>query len=158
MERASIDDPGADSDPDFPIVIATMATSARQHKVSIGAFVVLVAIVAATIPFANMQLARVDAFVPVIQTVMCVADLLTAVLLFAQYSVCPQRAALALASGYVFSGLFAFLQRTERRRDMDRERPAAPWRFQRTRQRGRRLRRFPAAALGYRCKMKGAFS
>jgi PAS domain S-box-containing protein len=110
MQKASIGDLGADSHCDFPIVIATMAASARHRKVSIGVVIVLAVIVAVTIPFANIQLARVDAFVPVIQTVMCVADLLTALLLFAQYAVYPQRAALALASGYVFSGLFAFLQ------------------------------------------------
>jgi membrane-associated PAP2 superfamily phosphatase len=56
---------------------------------------------------ANTRLARVGAFVPVIQTVMCMADLLTAVLLFAQYSVYPERALLALGGGFVFSGLLA---------------------------------------------------
>ena len=39
-----------------------------------------------------------------------VVDLVTAALLFAQYSIQPQRALLALASGYIFSGSFAFLQ------------------------------------------------
>jgi PAS domain S-box-containing protein len=72
--------------------------------------IILAAIVAITLPFANTRLARVDAFVPVIQTVMCMADLLTAVLLLAQYSVYPQCALLAVASGFVFSGLFAFVQ------------------------------------------------
>lgn len=74
-----------------------MAASARQRQFSIGALVVLVVIIGVTMPFANVQLARVDAFVPVIQTVMWGADLLTAVLLFAQYSVYSQGAALALA-------------------------------------------------------------
>ena len=110
MQNPSIGGLGADSHHDFPIAIATMAASARQRKFSIGAFIVLVITIAVTMPFANVRLPHVDAFVPVIQTVMCVADLLTAVLLFAQYSVYPQPAALALASGYVFSGLFAFLQ------------------------------------------------
>jgi signal transduction histidine kinase len=41
---------------------------------------------------------------------MCVVDLITAALLFAQYSIYPKRALLAVASGYVFSGLFAFIQ------------------------------------------------
>src|SRR5262249_57519687 len=41
---------------------------------------------------------------------MCVIDLLTAVLLLAQYSIQPTRGILAVASGYVFSGLFAFIQ------------------------------------------------
>ncbi len=41
---------------------------------------------------------------------MSVVDLVTAALLFGQYSIQPQRALLALASGYLFSGSFAFLQ------------------------------------------------
>ena len=41
---------------------------------------------------------------------MCFADLITAVFLFAQYSIQPQGALLALGSGYIFSGVFAFLQ------------------------------------------------
>jgi hypothetical protein len=105
-----VGDLGTDWRPDFPIVIATMPANARQRKIALGAFVVLAVFVAITIPFANIQLARADAFVPVIQTVMCIADLLAAMILFAQYSVQPQRAVLALATGYLFSGLFAFLQ------------------------------------------------
>jgi two-component sensor histidine kinase/PAS domain-containing protein len=110
VQKTFTDELGADSRRDLPIVIATMPATARQRKIAFGAFIVLVVIVAITIPFVNIQLARVDAFVPVIQTVMCVADLLTATFLFAQYTVYPQRAVLALASGFVFSGLFALVQ------------------------------------------------
>src|SRR5206468_3419709 len=60
--------------------------------------------------FANVQIGRIDSFVPVLQTVLSAADLLTATLLFAQYSVQPHRALLAVASGYLFSGSAAFLQ------------------------------------------------
>src|SRR6266481_1703057 len=42
--------------------------------------------------------------------VVIVFDLVTATLLFAQFSIQPQRALLAVASGYIFSGSFAFLQ------------------------------------------------
>ena len=48
--------------------------------------------------------------IPVLQTSLSIADLITAALLFAQFSIQPQRALLALASGYIFSGSFAFLQ------------------------------------------------
>jgi hypothetical protein len=65
---------------------------------------------AIVIPFAGVQLRRVDSFIPVLQTVMCAVDLLTAALLFAQYSIQPLRAIILVASGYVFSGLFAFIQ------------------------------------------------
>jgi two-component sensor histidine kinase len=99
-----------DTDRGFPIVIASVPASARQRRVAFAALVILVVFIALTIPVANIKLARVDAFVPVIQTAMCLADLLTAALLFAEYSVYPRRAMLALAGGYIFSGLFGFLQ------------------------------------------------
>jgi PAS domain S-box-containing protein len=105
-----VGDLGIDSRSDFPLVIATTPVTARQRKIAFSALAILVVILAATIPFANIELARVDAFVPVVQTVMFISDLLAAVFLFAQYSVYPQRALLALASGFVFSGLFAFVQ------------------------------------------------
>ena len=104
-----IGSPRADPRHVVPIVIATMPASARQHKIAFGALGVLAVVVIVTLPFASIQLARVEGFIPGIQTVMYVADLLTAVLLFAQYAVQPQRAVLVLASGFVFSGLFAFL-------------------------------------------------
>jgi two-component sensor histidine kinase len=103
-------DRGAEADRDGPIVIASVPASARQRRIAFGALVVLVAFIALTIPFASIALAQVEPFVPVIQTVICLADLLTATLLFAEYSVYPRRAVLVLASGYIFSGLFAFLQ------------------------------------------------
>jgi PAS domain S-box-containing protein len=109
MRKSSVQDVARDSRARFPIVIATTPATRRQRKTAMGALIILAAIVAITLPFANTRLARVDAFVPVIQTVMCMADLLTAVLLFAQYSVYPQRALLALGSGFVFSGLLAFV-------------------------------------------------
>ncbi|HEU0082890.1 MAG TPA: MASE4 domain-containing protein [Bradyrhizobium sp.] len=95
---------------DFPLVIATMPATERQRAIAIGVVIVTIVAAAAIAPFAGIQLGRVDAFIPVLQTVVCVADLVTATLLFAQYSIQPQRALLALAGGYIFSGSFAFLQ------------------------------------------------
>jgi PAS domain S-box-containing protein len=109
MGKGPVQDVARDSRAAFPIVIATTPATRRQRNTALGALIILAAIVAITLPFANTRLARFDAFVPVIQTAMCMADLLTAVLLFAQYSVYPQRALLALASGFVFSGLLAFV-------------------------------------------------
>src|SRR5215471_447881 len=109
MHKIPIGRPGADSRHDLPIVIATMPASAQQRRIAFGALAALAAVVIVTLPFASIQSARVEGFIPGIQTVMYVADLLTAVLLFVQYAVQPQRAVLVLASGFVFSGLFAFL-------------------------------------------------
>ena len=91
-------------------MIATMPATERQRAIAVGIVILLIVAAAVIAPFASIQLARVDAFIPVLQTVVSVADLITAVLLFAQFSIQPQRALLALASGYIFSGSFAFLQ------------------------------------------------
>ena len=95
---------------DFPLIIANMPATGPQKAVAVGVAVLLVVAAAAIAPFAGIQLGRVDAFIPVLQTTLSVVDLVTAALLFAQYSIQPQRALLALASGYIFSGSFAFLQ------------------------------------------------
>src|SRR5258705_1885705 len=95
---------------DFPLIIANMPATGQQKAVAVGVAVLLIVAAAAIAPFASIQLARVDAFIPVLQTSLCLADLITAALLFAQYSIQPQRAILALASGYICSGSFAFLQ------------------------------------------------
>jgi hypothetical protein len=95
---------------DFPLVVATMPASERQRTVALGIVIFLTIAAAVVTPFATMQVIRVDAFIPVLQTVLSAADLITAILLFAQYSIRPQLALLALACGYIFAASFAFLQ------------------------------------------------
>ena len=94
----------------LPVAIAAMPISARERWIAFSVIIVLAVIDVMVAPFANVRLARVDAFIPAVQTVMCFIDLLIATLLFTQYSIYPARAVLAVASGYVFSGLFAFIQ------------------------------------------------
>jgi two-component sensor histidine kinase len=109
MSRIVARDLRQGADDDIPIVIAGMPANARQRRIGTVGLVVMAVVVVATLPFVNIELGRGDAFAPIIQAFMCAADLLTAVFLFAQYAIQPQRALLVLASGYVFSGLFALL-------------------------------------------------
>jgi signal transduction histidine kinase len=102
--------PRVGSSRDFPPVIAAMPINKRESKIALGVVVFLLSVLVMVAPLASMSLPRVDVFIPVLQAVMCVIDLITAAFLFAQYSIYPKRALLAVASGYVFSGLFAFLQ------------------------------------------------
>jgi signal transduction histidine kinase len=95
---------------DFPLIIATMPATDRQRAIAVGIVILLTVAAAVIAPFASIQVARVNAFIPVLQTVLSVVDFITATLLFAQFSIQPQRALLALASGYIFGGSFAFLQ------------------------------------------------
>jgi hypothetical protein len=95
---------------DFPLIMANMPATGQQKAMAVGVAVLLAVAAVVIAPFANVQLARVDAFIPVLQTSLSFADLVTAALLFAQYSIQPQRTLLALASGYMCSASFAFLQ------------------------------------------------
>lgn len=95
---------------DFPLIIANTPATKQQKVIAVGVSILLIVAAAAIAPFASIQLGRIDPFIPVLQTALSIADIITAALLFAQYSIQPQRALLALASGYIFSGSFAFLQ------------------------------------------------
>jgi signal transduction histidine kinase len=56
-------------------------------------------------PLSTLQLGRIDAFVPAYATAIFVTDSITAVLLFAQFSILRSRALLVIASGYLFTAL-----------------------------------------------------
>jgi signal transduction histidine kinase len=110
LPEAAADDSVQKEAQDFPLVIATMPATDRQRTIAVGVVILLAVTAAVIAPFASIQVGRIDAFIPVLQTVVCVADLVTATLLFAQFSIQPLSALLALASGYIFSGSFALLQ------------------------------------------------
>jgi signal transduction histidine kinase len=95
---------------DFLLIAINVPAARQQRATAVGVAVLMVVAAAAIAPFASIQLGRVDAFIPVLQTTLSIADLITAALLFGHYSIQPQQALLAVASGYVFSGCFAFLQ------------------------------------------------
>jgi len=110
MQKSSISDLSADAGDDFPVATTTMPATAGHYKIAYGGFIILLVLVAIITPFANVPLRRVDAFTPVTQTAFCIANFLTATFLFAHYWLQPQRALLALASGFLSGGLLAFLQ------------------------------------------------
>jgi hypothetical protein len=110
VSNVAVEIPSVGSDQELPITIAAKPISTRDRNIALVAIVVLAILDAIVIPFAGVQLPRVEPFIPVIQAVMCAVDLLTAAILFAHYSIQPLRAIIPIGSGYVFSGLFAFIQ------------------------------------------------
>jgi signal transduction histidine kinase len=110
VSNVAVESSSVGTDQDLPITIAAKPISTRDRNIALVAIVVLAILDAIVIPFAGVQLPRVEPFIPVLQTVMCVVDLLTAAILFAHYSIQPLRAIIPIGSGYVFSGLFAFIQ------------------------------------------------
>jgi signal transduction histidine kinase len=90
--------------PDF--VISGLPPSPAQRRLALGVVLALVATFVVTAgPLSAVPLARIDAFIPLIVAVMFVSDLITAVLLFAQFAILRSHALLAIASGYVFTAL-----------------------------------------------------
>src|ERR1700722_16598134 len=77
----------------------------RRNATAVVAASLLIFLAAA--PFASVQLPAVWAFVPSYQSALAVNDLITAVLLFAQFPTIRSRALLFLASGYLFTALMA---------------------------------------------------
>ena len=77
--------------------------TARQSRWALAvAAIALVGFVAAA-PFAGRPLAVLNALFPALDALVFVTDLVTAVLLFAQYSISRSRSLFALATGYLFT-------------------------------------------------------
>src|SRR6187455_2093884 len=79
--------------------------SRTQIRVGIAVVGILFAGFLVAMPVRDVRLPEVNAFVPAIDAIMFVGDLITATLLYAQASVFRSRALTLLASGFVFAAL-----------------------------------------------------
>jgi signal transduction histidine kinase len=87
-------------------ILSSLSPGRVQKRVALAVVLaLLIAFFIAAGPLSTIQLARIDAFVPAYATAMFVTELITAVLLFAQFSILRSRALLAIASGYLFTAL-----------------------------------------------------
>ena len=86
--------------------LVSLSPRQAQRRLAVAVVVALVgAFFMAAGPLSTIQLGRIDAFVPAYATAMFVTDSITAVLLFAQFSILRSRALLAIASGYLYTAL-----------------------------------------------------
>jgi len=88
-----------------PQVVANIPPSIRQRRTARILVLALLAILAATWPFATIKLPEIDAFVPSLAAALFISDSVTAVFLFGQFSILRRWALLIIASGYLFSAL-----------------------------------------------------
>ena len=88
-----------------PQVLANVPPSIGQRRAARILVLALLAILAATWPFATVKLPEIGAFVPSLAAALFVSDCVTAVLLFGQFSILRQSALLVIANGYLFSAL-----------------------------------------------------
>jgi signal transduction histidine kinase len=87
------------------LLISSKAASRRQVTFVALVGLTLLGVFAASAPYRLTPFAPIASFIPVVDTLLLLGDLLTATLLFAQASVLRSRALLALATGYFFTGL-----------------------------------------------------
>lgn len=87
-------------------ILSSLSPSPAQKRLALAILLALLAAFLVTEGLlSTIQLGRIEAFVPAYATAMFVSDLITAVLLFAQFSILRSRAPLAIASKYLFTAL-----------------------------------------------------
>ena len=85
------------------LLLASLPPSQLQNRLACGIVVTMLVLFVVTLRYVNVQLPRVDAFIPIHAITTLINDLITAGLLFSQYSIERRRTLLVLASGYLFT-------------------------------------------------------
>ena len=85
--------------------LSLLPAGPAQRRLALGVAAASLLVFIAAMPFAKTQLARIEAFIPAYQSAVVINDLITAVLLFGQFSIARLRGLLVLACAYVFTAL-----------------------------------------------------
>src|SRR5215203_3815424 len=89
---------------DQHFVLSSLPPSPAQKRLALDIVLgLMIALYLVIGPFGGMQLGVIHSFVAVYTTAMFVTDSITAILLYAQFSILRSRAILIIASGYLFS-------------------------------------------------------
>jgi signal transduction histidine kinase/CheY-like chemotaxis protein len=87
------------------LFLSTLPAAAPERRVALAVVLALLALFLVAAPFAKVQLPRLDAFIPIYESALIINDVVTAVLLFGQFSILRSRGMLVLACGYLFTAL-----------------------------------------------------
>jgi signal transduction histidine kinase len=90
-------------------LVSALKPPVQQRRMAAAVAAALFLVFLTVLPFKDRQWPRQDAFIPIVDSILFLNDLLTAVLLYAQYSVLRNRALLALAMGYLFAAFIIVL-------------------------------------------------
>ena len=88
---------------DHAYLFSILPPSAAQQRFIRIVLVLMIATFVIVLPYRQTQWARTEAFIPIVDTLLFLIDLITAVLLFAQFAITHSRALLGLACGYLFT-------------------------------------------------------
>ena len=101
---AAIPDMAPSVPDDLPFVLSNLPPSPAQKRLAFGIVLGLaISLYLVTGPFGGIQFGAIHSFVAVYTTGMFVTDSITAILLYAQFSILRSRAILLIASGYLFT-------------------------------------------------------
>jgi signal transduction histidine kinase len=89
------------------LFLSSLPASNFERRFALGVVLASLAIFLIAAPFARVKLAEVWPFIPSYQSALLINDLITAVLLFAQFAILGSPALLVLAAGYEFTALMA---------------------------------------------------
>src|SRR5438552_8707541 len=87
------------------VFLSTLPAGRGERRLALTVVFVSAAIFLSAVPFAKMPLAQISAFIPIYESALVINDLITAVLLFGQFSFLRSRSLCVLASGYLFTAL-----------------------------------------------------
>ena len=90
---------------EFGFSVVTARPTLRERQLALAVVGMILVGSAAVAPFADMPLVRLDSFIPSIQIIVSITSIISAVLLFGQFSIFRLRALSVLASGYLFVAL-----------------------------------------------------
>ncbi|HKQ64829.1 MAG TPA: MASE4 domain-containing protein [Methylomirabilota bacterium] len=87
------------------VFLSTLPAGRRERRLAFAVLLVSSVIFVALAPFAKRPLGQVWAFIPIYESALVINDLVTAALLFGQFSILRSRALQVLASAYLFTAL-----------------------------------------------------
>ena len=87
------------------VFLSILPAQRTERRIALAVVLASLAISLVAAPFAQVKLPRVDAFIPIYESALTFNDLITAVLLFGQFTILRSRAILLLACAYLFTGL-----------------------------------------------------
>jgi Membrane-associated sensor, integral membrane domain len=94
-----------DRSSEFELSVVTAVPTPRERQLALAAVGMILVGSVTIAPFADTPLARLDSFIPSIQAIVSITSIITAVLLFGQFSTIGSRGVLVLAGGYLFIAL-----------------------------------------------------
>lgn len=89
------------------LVLSMLPAGPGERRFALAVVLLSLALFAAAAPYARLPLPPVAAFIPAYESALTLSDLITAALIFGQFTIGRSRALLVLASGYLFTALMA---------------------------------------------------